>query len=147
MIKHVKDDSGRTHEIEIDDDFYYLSPYILAAKKLGVPVWRISRIIGYKVSLDKMERQQASITQESNKKVTISILKECQILRKKKGKIEAYDWDYADAGSNFENTLNSLAHEISHLGYWEHSADRFICETKLMVSFSRLAKKLGYMGY
>ncbi|MCB0802848.1 MAG: hypothetical protein KDB74_07100 [Flavobacteriales bacterium] len=56
---------------------------------------------------------------------------------------------HVDALENghFEDTLNSLAHEIAHLSDFTHTPDRFILECKLMVSFSKLAKRLGYKGY
>ena len=86
MIKRVTDDSGRTHEIEIDDDLCYLAPYLMASKKIGIPIWRISKLHGYSVPIDKMEQQQAAIIKDANKKVVITILKKRQIMKKTKGK-------------------------------------------------------------
>ena len=147
MIKRVTDDSGRTHEIEIDDDLCYLAPYLMASKKIGIPIWRISKLHGYSVPIDKMEQQQAAIIKDANKKVVITILKKRQIMKKTKGKIEVCGYDDADTGFHFENTLDSFAHELAHVLNWQHNQDRFILEKKLQLAFARLAKKRGYQGY
>lgn len=147
MIKDVKDPKGNNHSICIDDELSWLSPYITRAQSLGVPVWRIRKIMGYSVPKGKQERQWGATVKDANKKVTITLLKYVQQWRTRRdGKFEVQRW--RDASKHyFEETLDVFAHELSHLLVWEHTADRYVAEKKLQASFARLAKQRGYRGY
>jgi hypothetical protein len=153
MLKTVIDQNGKHHEIKIDDALAWLYPYLIEAKKAGIPVWRVKKIVGYYVPTNKTEAQQAQTSKSFKKrnfssKVTITILKKRQVLiAKKSNGIKVIGYEKANHGYAFESTLNSLAHEFSHLVIWKHSADRFILECKLMIRFAKLAKKQGYKGF
>jgi len=147
MIKQVTDPNGNKHLIEVDKDLEWLAPFLSEAKKAGIPVWRIDRIVGYFVPEGKVEAQHAALNKEGNSKAVITILKKRQVLVGRDGMIMLDGYSDADQGSNYEFTLNSLAHELSHLVEWDHTADRLIIESKLMVRFAKLAKRRGYTGY
>jgi len=147
MIKRVKDLNGLNHSIDIDKDLEWLAPYIMEAKRAGVPIWRIEKIVGYYVPLDKVENQHAAIIKDGNKKATITILKKRQVYSSDNGVAYASGYEDAHKKYHFEFTLNSLAHELSHIVYWEHNADRFIEEARLFKRFASLSKRLGYKGY
>jgi hypothetical protein len=144
MNREVRDPNGNRHSIKVDDDLSFLIPYLFVAKKLGVPVWRISRIKGYSVPYEKSERQLAATIRDvdaPNKKVTITLLKWHQ------NDLRASGYESATESNQFENTLDTFAHELTHLVHWEHTADRYIFEKKLQKSFAFTAKRLGYQGY
>lgn len=150
MIKTVLDLNGNRHETTIDDELAWLAPYFTLAHKLGIPTWRVREIKGYYVALGKMEQQEAATLRDGdqpNKKVTITILKKHQIWARKNGKFEVSHYVEADKSYFFEHTLDSLAHELSHIVHWNHTADRFVLEKKVLYSFSQLARKRGYKGY
>lgn len=146
MVKFVKDPSGKKYRIKIDEDFEWLWPFFLKAKKL-VPIWRVKRIKGYYVPIQGVERQSASIT-PVGKRFKIMLLSYFQRLTKSgKNTFKVEAWYSHQTGSYYESTLNSLAHELSHIVHWEHTADRLILEKRIDLMFSRLAKKMGYEGY
>jgi len=148
MIKTIKY-NGRKYKIKLDDDLAWFGPYLTCAARLGLPVYRISEVVGYYVPEHKQERQLAAIYLLSNGKYKITIVKWRQQWRRtKKGDtFEVSGWIRCDQKHYFESTLESLAHEISHLIYWEHNADRWILEKKIALAFAKLAKKRGYRGY
>ena len=148
MIKTVLDPNGNKHKIEIDKDLEWLAPYLSEAKKAGIPVWRLDRIVGYFVPEGKVEVQHAATWKDGHSKAAITLLKKRQtLIGNNDGTIRPNGYTEADKGANFEFTLNSFAHELAHLVIWEHSVERFIVESKLMVRFARLAKRRGYKGY
>jgi len=149
MIKAIRHPNGTKNEIQIDSDLDWLAPYLTKAIKYGVPVWRIGAIKGYFVPSDKQERQMAAtIKGAGNSKAVITILKWHQEWRRcKDGRYEVSGWHSADFKHYFECTLESLAHELTHLVHWKHSADRYILEKRIQLGFSRMAKKRGYIGY
>ena len=150
MIKSIRDLNGNEHEVVIDDDLAWLVPYLVLARKLGVPIWRVREIKGYYVASHKMEQQSAATLRDvdqPNKKAVITILKKHQVWSIKNGKFEVSRYVEADKSYFFECTLDSLAHELSHIIFWNHTADRFVLEKKLLYSFSQLARRRGYHGY
>lgn len=148
MIKTVTDPNNRKCKIEISDDMIWCIPFLSKAKILGIPIWRIERIKSHNVPLSKEEQVKAHIHKNTdNHKFEISVVLYSHV-KIKTGKYTYKKVGYVDLFENhFEEVLNSLAHELSHCVEWEHTADRFILESKLMLSFSKLAKKIGYQGY
>jgi transcriptional antiterminator len=155
MLRTVIDRNGKHHDIKIDDDMAWLEPYLMEAGKTGIPIWRVEKIVGYYVPKNKTEAQYAQTSKRIGKKskrtaikATITLLKKRQVLiAKQNNGIKVVGYEDTDRGHHFESTLNSLAHELSHLIIWKHTADRFILESKLMVRFAKLAKKKGYKGF
>lgn len=147
MVKVIIDPNGNKHEIVIDDDLAFLAPYITPAKRLGVPVWRIREIKGYFVQPGKLEQQSAATLKDANKKLVVTILKKHQVWTSKNGKFEVSHYLEADKSYFFEFSLDSFAHELSHLTHWDHTADRMVLEKKIAYSFACLARKRGYTGY
>lgn len=150
MIKVVTDNNGNRHEICIADDLAFLAPYITAAKRLGIPVWRIREIKGYYVPSDRIERQEAATIRDNeapNKKLVMTMLTHHQEWTNKKGKFEVLKYNDLDTPGYFEMALDTFAHELTHLVHWDHSPDRYILEKKLQAAFAYVARKRGYKGY
>jgi hypothetical protein len=144
----IKDPQGNRNRLEIDDDMSWMIPYLMVAKRKGVPIWRIGQIKGYVIPEGKAEGQQAQIfINENGKKYTITMLKQKQVMGGdgRRQKVVAYQ-DIEDAYA-FEDTLLTLAHELMHLVEWNHTADHLILTAKLFLAFARFAKKQGYEGY
>lgn len=149
MILEVKDNNGNLHKISISKSLEWTKPYVLKAKTLGVPIWRIKKIKAYYVPENKLEQQHAQIAKSSpTAKYTITLLSQLQIKKTVGNGMFQVD-GYADIseGIGFEKTLHSLAHEVSHLVHWDHDCNRLIEEARLFYSFTKLAQKIGYKGY
>ena len=149
MIKVIKDLNGYSHKIDIQKKALWVWPYLLKARQLGIPIWRIKKIKTYYVPHNQEEQQRAQIVRHSGeKKFVITFLYKYQILKHLGAGVYEFDrYENALDGYWFEETLHSLAHELAHITHWDHDADRFIQEARLHLGFARLSKKLGYKGY
>ena len=148
MIKTINY-KGKKYKIKIDEDLAWFAPYLTKAARLGLPIYRIKEVVGYYVPETKQERQLAAIHDLGHGKYKITIVKwRQQWKRTRKGSsFEVSGWVRCDQQHYFESTIESLAHEISHMLHWEHTADRWILEKKIALAFAKLAKKRGYKGY
>ena len=139
------------HIIHLSDNLSFLKPYILHSRRLGIPIWKIKKIVGYFVSKENgTEQQKAQITRDFNaKQYTISLLTRYQSIVKNKSNNKLEMTGYLNVPSSYlyEVTLDNLAHELSHLIEWDHTNDRYILEKRLSFSFAYLARNLGYKGY
>jgi hypothetical protein len=134
-------------EIKLDDSLAWLEPYIRVAKRMDYLTSELKEIRGYYVTKRGIERQQAGCT-KTGARCIITILKKTQTYsNSKNGKFKVDGWIEADENYMFEETLDNLAHEITHIKQWDHTADRHIAEKKLQLAFAKEAKKQGYQGY
>jgi len=152
VSKYVKDAKGKSYKITLDNDLEFLWPYIMQAKKLGVPIWNIRKVVGYWVSPEKIENQRAQIIKPHHaKKYTITLLKKIQnhTVISYNDKSKEVVTSYTDALDvvGLEDTLHSFAHEIAHIVHWYHTPEHLILTARLFLSFVRKAKQRGYKGY
>lgn len=148
IIKTVTDRRGSSHEVKIDEDLLWLWPYFMYAKRLEIPIWRVAVITGYTVPTGCERHQEAAIISMDNNKFKIN-------LRKRKGLWKhiqregdpVEDWMGQRCSSFLESALEALAHELSHVVFWEHDSERWELEKRIELSFARLAKRRGYRGY
>jgi len=115
--------------IKYTKNVVWLEDYVNSVSDL-VPIEQIKRVIGYKVKIGLNECQDAAI-QTANKrgdKFVISIkLYEQEILKHKPIHIAF--------------VLDSLAHELAHLMYWEHDSHHFKLQARILFRFGMMLKK------
>jgi hypothetical protein len=139
---------GQQYTIKIHNVFKWLIPYIKKARQLGVPIWEIDRIDGYFVPKNRLEQQSASCNRNVKLRFRIMLLTKYQNQKSiGNGKFIISGWSNHKSKSNFESTIDFLAHELAHVVHWEHTEDRYILEKQLQLSFARLSKKMGYKGF
>lgn len=138
----------KKHKIKLSTHFNWMFPYIKLAWEMGIPIHKLKSISGYSTPPSRLDKVWGWTHYNKDGTFRIRIMDQFQVLRKDKKKriyVAGYlDHDYK---WKFEFTLNTLAHELTHLIYYDHSPERFILEQKLMIRFAKLAKKLGYKGY
>jgi hypothetical protein len=133
--------------LEISPDLEWIRPYVRSAKRL-VPVQRVGRILSYKVPLHQKEKLDGELIKwtGSKKPLVIRILTKVhrhRPIQNRFSHLKVTD-GYADRTRDQvsrEEILLILAHELSHLKLWEHTARRFHLETKIYALFGRLRLK------
>jgi hypothetical protein len=147
LIRKIVKHKNIKHIIQIDSYLEWLWPYVKLSQKLGIPIHSIKKIKGYYVQANKLERQMAQCACYLGR-FTITLLRLRQeYIMTKKGNFKVEGWSDCAVDHYKDDTLQSLAHELSHTIHWKHNAERLILEMKLMLVFARYAKRTGYEEY
>lgn len=112
----------------------WLKPFVDAVKD-SVPTNRIKSIRGYRVPLKLDQDGYAQITQyEGERKYCITLrifdVERTPVTRRKK-----------HTKTRCETILISLAHELAHLVYWEHTPEHFDYQARILQKFSKVLEK------
>ena len=118
--------------MKIQKNIEWLKIFIDSVDDL-VPLHKVKRVMGYKVSAKKEEGGYASIVRTGNKysinlKLTNNYREKGKRLRR---------------NTHLATILESLAHELGHIHFWEHDSDHFELTGKILVRFSKVMKKIG----
>lgn len=115
-------------EIKYSKNALWLKPYVDSAKNL-VDLDKVRSVKGYRVAINKKPQCDGRTTQWYMKRrriITIRI------------------WEApADIHlrSRYEDILVTLAHELAHIPYWDHTPDHFKLVGKLMVKFAKILER------
>ncbi len=135
----------RNHKIAMSESFKWMIPYLSLAWNLGLPINKIKSIKGFSTPASRTEQSYGWIRYDEDGNVRITIRDAYQVRKGKNSKVIGYM--SANQSYKWETTLYTLAHELTHLRYYDHTEDRLILEGKLIHVFAKLAKRLGYKGY
>jgi len=117
-----------------------LLPFIKKALKVAeIDSKRIKRVIGYTIPLHKDVLQDACLIHHGSGYYTISI-RLTEPSYKSLGKKLFKKTNSHKLGLGF--LLDSIAHEVSHIKYWEHDINHFELQMKILNSFIPILKKL-----
>lgn len=128
--------------MKVSPDLYWLIPYITISKKF-VDIKKITHLTCLKCcpSMKRKERVHGHTwiinEGESFKICVYTEAMSCISIPKGTWKIVKL---------KKQHILHTLAHEISHMEYDDHTPERMVLECKLMISFMKLLKKEGYIS-
>ncbi len=94
-----------------------------------------------KTNLYEVQRIHAICHKYQNGTFQIGLMLHKQRVKRYKPKVEIKNVPYSKL-----DLLHFLAHELSHLRYWDHSPHRVILECRLHVIFMKRAIKEGYIS-
>lgn len=117
-------------KIKLSKDIEFLRPFIESAKSL-IPLHKVKAIKTYKVNKRYMSRTYGA-TMESRQVYVITL--------------RAAHWVPKDKGYTVETLsmmLDTLAHELAHVKYFDHSYKHFRLQMLILLKFSDILKKLG----
>lgn len=111
----------------------WLKDYVEAAEHL-VPINQIKKVCGYKVKLGLVESQDAAIhvANSTASKFIITIKLYDQF--KHNNKLQ-------HVAMPLSCILDSLAHELAHLGTFDHEPEHFRLQNRIMSTFYKVLKK------
>jgi hypothetical protein len=117
----------------------WLMPFVNAAKDL-VPIDKLKKVRVYKTPMNKQEDTEGLITCNSAKNYVISIC-----VAKHEFTIKSTDplvlVHKRRPQRHLWHILSALAHELSHLTYWEHDTDHYMLENRIMRRFVKVLKQ------
>jgi WLM domain len=118
-------------ETKYTKNVMWLRPFVESAKTF-IPTDKITHIKGYKVRIGHTEKAQGITT------------------GKKKGcfSINIRMWDITDDGKRhirrrYYHVLETLAHELAHVTYWEHSPGHFRLTARILERFTEVLEVEG----
>ncbi len=115
----------------------WMKDYVQSAKGL-VDLSRLTEIQGYQVPLDKEPTSSASILRNQGNWFKIMIrLTKPQFDNLGNGKFKAI----AHLPEDLAFLLDSLAHELAHLEYWEHTPSHLKLQAQILVKFAEVAER------
>jgi hypothetical protein len=123
--------------IKIERNAKWLIPFINEVKDL-VDFTKIKKIRGYWIPLDKMAQADAWCTRDEDGKYIVSVQIYEKIMKrtgKKTFKFVGYQYQC------LAETLNSLAHELAHVRYWEHSINHNMLRLKIEWRFNEVLRQ------
>lgn len=119
----------KKHDIKYSEQVLWLKPFVEEVKNI-VPLYKLKSIKGYKVQRNKQEQSYGSLIKKDINNYTMNIKASSYDKRAKK---------YMD--SSMSIILDTLAHELSHLIYWDHDWKHFNLQTKILAKFVKILKK------
>lgn len=130
---------GSADHIKISTSLKWMRPYLEVISDL-VPLPRLQKIETMKTPLDRQSQADAIITKTNNGWYYM--------------RINTWSPVWANLGeSKFKkikytkeplaNTLDSLAHELSHMVHWEHKPEHLMLQAQILVRFAKKAQVLG----
>jgi hypothetical protein len=126
--------------MKIHPSLFWVKPFLASANGL-VSLKNVLEISAYKVPLSKQSKTDAQLityTADATHKIMINT-----------------HWQKTESLGNgkFKNTrykrvrlnfmLDSLAHELAHIKYWDHSPNHLRLQAKLLSRMANIAKQLG----
>lgn len=118
------------HKIKLSKDLKFLMPFIESAKSL-VPLHKIKAIKSYKVNKKRISRTYGA-TMESRQRYIITLRSAHWVPRDKDYTVETLSM-----------MLDTLAHELAHVKYFDHSYKHFKLQMLILLKFSDILKKLN----
>jgi hypothetical protein len=122
----------------ISKDLIWLQPFIKSVRSL-VPLKKVRRFFAYKLPLDKRELAVAWCTNNNDGTYTISFSTHDRVVKR--------------VGNCFEYTgyarrcraeiLDTLAHELAHLKYFDHDIRHYRLQLQIMWRFARVMERKG----
>lgn len=114
-------------EIKYIKNVLWLKPFVDSVKNI-VDLSKIRSIRGYRVPVDRNPScdGKTNYYSEKNHRISIRI------------------WEAPEdkhLRSRYEDILVTLAHEIAHTVYWDHSSDHFKLVGRIMTRFATVIKK------
>jgi hypothetical protein len=115
----------------------WLRPFLDAAKGL-VNTDKLKAISHYTVPTSKVKRTEACLIRYDAKvyKMTITLYDHLRV-KQKNGKFKIEHRRH-----RLSYILDSLAHELAHLKYFDHRPEHTILQCKIMIRMAKVAKKL-----
>jgi hypothetical protein len=112
----------------------WLTPFINSVKDL-VPLDKLDAIKGYKIKRNYEPGQYGACIK------TIATNRYVITLKMK-------DWSKQDKkykNATIGGILETLAHELAHLSYWEHTHEHWKLQSRIQLRFSNVIKKLDVL--
>jgi hypothetical protein len=119
-------------EIYFTPSVKWLEPFIESVSSL-IPLERLKRVIGYKVRARLSTTQQAQIIKHLPNGIIVITLRIAK-------------WNHTTNKHEKEcigTILEALAHELSHVLFWEHTPEHFELQSKIQIKFAKVLKKQG----
>ena len=134
-----------TSKIKFWKSVEWLRPFINSGNGL-VPLHKIREVMGFKVALHKQTQSAATtIKFYSDRggsatyfKITINT-HDYTVKTLGNGKFKKVD--HRELSMSY--VLDSLAHELAHLKYWEHSPEHLVLQCRIMARMAKVAGKKG----
>lgn len=120
-------------DIKYSKNALWLKPYVDSVSDL-IPLNKIYRIKGYQVRVGCEEKKQGMASQITKTKHVITIRMWDLTEDRKKHRRRLY-----------YHVLETVAHELSHLVYWEHTASHFRLTAQVLIRFSDIIEQQGIL--
>lgn len=124
--------------IKFSKKIEWLRPYVECVKGM-VNLDKLKGISTFKVPLSKVKTTEACLIRydAKNFKMTITLYDHTRV-RQKNGKFKVQHRKH-----RLNYILDSLAHELAHLKYFDHRPEHLELQAKLLIRMSKVAKKHG----
>lgn len=129
------------NDIEISPELEWVRPYLKKVKRI-VPVGKVPKILALKATKDKLHNFRAVIWKDEDTGKFERISLYLFVYRTKR--IEPYI-RHKVVYSKLD-LLEHLAHELSHVTYWEHCPNRKILENRICNVFMKMLLDEGYIS-
>lgn len=110
----------------------WLKPFVEAASKY-INVKKITKVKGFRIPFSLQELTYATVTINRKNEISINVRIFNQLKVKGKNKHKP---------ASIAQILEHLAHELAHLGEWEHSPAHFELTARIQLEFAKVLRKL-----
>lgn len=118
----------KQHLPHLDQHTKFFLPYVNSVKDL-VNLKKLTRIKGFKVSLNKSEQIDGQLTRYLSDNTHVLTIRTHTITNGEYRK------------RTLEAMLFTLAHELAHLKEWDHCVEHYALQLKILNRFTKVLKK------